>query len=59
MNRKKKLNDVYNKKLKKLNSKLKVSSKPKYISKADRQQLVATEIDLRMDDSSIVSEAQL
>jgi hypothetical protein len=37
MNRKKKLNDAFNKKLKKLNSKLRVSNKPKYISKAERE----------------------
>lgn len=36
MNRKKKLNDVLNKKLKKMNAKLRVSNKPKYIAKADR-----------------------
>ena len=59
MNRKKKLNDAYNKKLKKLNSKLKVSNKPKYISKADREKVVEIESDLRVDDASIVSEAQL
>ena len=36
MNRKKKLNDAFNKKLKKMNAKLRVTNKPKYISKADR-----------------------
>ena len=59
MNRKKKLNDAYNKKLKKLNAKLKVSNKPKYISKADREKVGEIESDLRVDDASIVSEAQL
>lgn len=37
MNRKKKLNDAFNKKLKKLNAKLRVNNKPKYISKAERE----------------------
>jgi hypothetical protein len=43
MNRKKKLNDAYNKKLKKHNAKLRVINKPKYISKADREIIVSTE----------------
>lgn len=33
MNRKKKMNDAYNKKLKKHNDKLRIINKPKYISK--------------------------
>ena len=43
MNRKKKLNDAYNKKLKKHNAKLRVSNKPKYISKAERENILITE----------------
>jgi hypothetical protein len=43
MNRKKKLNDTYNKKLKKMNDKLRVSNKPKYVSKADREKIAVTE----------------
>ena len=43
MNRKKKLNDAFNKKLKKQNDKLRVSNKPKYIAKADREKIVSTE----------------
>lgn len=43
MNRKKKLNDAFNKKLKKMNAKLRVTNKPKYISKAERENLVSTE----------------
>lgn len=43
MNRKKKLNDAFNKKLKKLNAKLRVSNKPKYISKAEREKIALTE----------------
>ncbi|MDU0113158.1 DUF2986 domain-containing protein [Psychrosphaera aquimarina] len=36
MNRKKKINETFKRKLKKANSKLHKSNKPKYISKADR-----------------------
>lgn len=43
MNRKKKLNDAYNKKLKKMNDKLRVSNKPKYISKAEREKIALAE----------------
>ncbi len=43
MNRKKKLNDALNKKLKKMNAKLRVTSKPKYISKAERENIALTE----------------
>ena len=43
MNRKKKLNDAFNKRLKKHNAKLRVVNKPKYISKADREKIAAAE----------------
>lgn len=43
MNRKKKLNDVYNKKLKKHNAKLRILNKPKYISKAEREKMATDE----------------
>lgn len=43
MNRKKKLNDALNKKLKKMNAKLRVTNKPKYISKAERENSASTE----------------
>jgi hypothetical protein len=43
MNRKKKLNDAFNKKLKKMNAKLHVSNKPKYISKAEREKIALAE----------------
>lgn len=46
MNRKKKLNDAFNKKLKKMNDKLRVSNKPKYISKAEREKIGLTESQL-------------
>jgi hypothetical protein len=41
MNRKKKINDAYNKKLKKVNAKLRVNNKTKYISKAERENIAA------------------
>jgi hypothetical protein len=43
MNRKKKLNDALNKKLKKHNDKLRIINKPKYISKAEREKITLTE----------------
>lgn len=39
MNRKKKMNDTLNKRLKKANAKLHTSNKPRYISKAERAKL--------------------
>ena len=39
MNRKKKMNDAYNGKLKRHNNKLRIINKPKYISKADREKI--------------------
>lgn len=39
MNRKKKINSILKKKLKKANSKLHTSNKPKYISKAERAKM--------------------
>ena len=47
MNRKKKLNDAFNKKLKKLNAKLRITNKPKYISKADRENIALAESQLQ------------
>jgi hypothetical protein len=43
MNRKKKMNDACNKKLKKHNDKLRITNKPKYISKADREKMALEE----------------
>ena len=45
MNRKKKINDTFKRKLKKANAKLHKSNKPKYVSKADRALLEAKEVD--------------
>jgi hypothetical protein len=39
MNRKKKMNDILKKKVKKANLKLQTSNKPKYVSKAERARL--------------------
>lgn len=39
MNRKKKINSILKKKLKKANAKLHSSNKPKYVSKAERAKL--------------------
>jgi hypothetical protein len=39
MNRKKKINSILKKKLKKANAKLHTNNKPKYIAKADRAKL--------------------
>jgi hypothetical protein len=43
MNRKKKINSILKKKVKKMNSKLHTSNKPKYISKADREKMALEE----------------
>ncbi len=48
MNRKKKLNDDYNRKLKKMNAKLRVSNKPKYISKAERESIAQAEAENKL-----------
>lgn len=44
MNRKKKMNDILKKKVKKANSKLHTSNKPKYVSKAERAKLAEEEV---------------
>ncbi|MGF1841806.1 DUF2986 domain-containing protein [Vibrio clamense] len=43
MNRKKKINDILKKKMKKQNAKLHSSNKPRYISKAERAKMEAEE----------------
>jgi len=43
MNRKKKMNSILKKKVKKMNAKLHTSNKPKYVSKADRAKLAEEE----------------
>lgn len=39
MNRKRKINDILKKKIKKMNAKMHHNSKPKYVSKAERAKL--------------------
>jgi len=45
MNRKKKINSIYKKRMKKLNAKSNTNVKPKYVSKAERARLAALEND--------------
>ncbi|MGL5429144.1 MAG: DUF2986 domain-containing protein [Vibrio sp.] len=55
MNRKKKINQTLQKRLKKQHAKLHPSNKPRYISKAERAKLAAeqeTNIDLAISDSN-------
>jgi Protein of unknown function (DUF2986) len=56
MNRKKKLNDAYNKKLKKVNAKLRVSNKPKYISKAERENIALAAAESQLQDKAATLE---
>jgi len=53
MNRKKKLNDAFNKKLKKLNAKLHISNKPKYISKAEREKIALAENQAQSEQATV------
>lgn len=50
MNRKKKMNNILKKKVKKANAKLHTSNKPKYVSKAERARLAAEEEQNVIDD---------
>jgi hypothetical protein len=43
MNRKKKINDALNKRMKRHNAKAHVNNKPKYISKAEREKIALAE----------------
>lgn len=43
MNRKKKMNSILKKKVKKMNAKLHTSNKPRYISKAEREKIALEE----------------
>ncbi|WP_086984334.1 DUF2986 domain-containing protein [Vibrio aphrogenes] len=58
MNRKKKINSILKKRLKKQNSKLHTSNKPKYISKAEREKMAleAQESALTSDDVTLPEE---
>lgn len=52
MNRKKKMNSMLNKRMKKANAKLHSSNKPKYISKADRAKMELEQQDQTAVESS-------
>ncbi|NRA53254.1 MAG: DUF2986 domain-containing protein [Gammaproteobacteria bacterium] len=43
MNRKRKMNAILNKKIKKMNAKLQHNNKPRYISKAERAEIEAAQ----------------
>jgi hypothetical protein len=50
MNRKKKINQALKSKVKKMNAKLQNSSKPKYVSKADRVAVAEKEAETHLAD---------
>jgi hypothetical protein len=50
MNRKKKINQTLKSKIKKMNAKLQNSSKPKYVSKADRVAVTEKEAETHLAD---------
>ncbi|MBA6288954.1 DUF2986 domain-containing protein [Colwellia sp. MB3u-4] len=50
MNRKKKINQALKSKVKKMNAKLQNSSKPKYVSKADRVAVAEKEAEIHLAD---------
>lgn len=52
MNRRKKINDTLKKKAKKAKAHLKVSNKPRYISKAEREKLSENHTDTEAEDQS-------
>ncbi|ANO34701.1 DUF2986 domain-containing protein [Vibrio breoganii] len=53
MNRKKKINQIFKKRMKKQNSKLHTSNKPKYISKAERAKM---ELEAEQTEMSVEQE---
>jgi hypothetical protein len=55
MNRKKKINQTLKSKIKKMNAKLQNSSKPKYISKADRIAIAEKEAETHLADCTEIS----
>ncbi|MBL4828436.1 MAG: DUF2986 domain-containing protein [Aliivibrio sp.] len=56
MNRKKKMNSILNKRLKKANAKLHTSNKPKYISKAEREKMELEQQDQTSTETSTHNE---
>ena len=55
MNRKKKLNSIFNSRLKRAKAKLSSSNKPKYISKADREALAKQQA---IDEQSVADNVE-
>ncbi|MDA7746996.1 DUF2986 domain-containing protein [Psychromonas sp.] len=53
MNRKKKINSILQKRLKKINAKIAPNSKPKYISKAERAKLAEQEAEQNTQSESL------
>jgi len=59
MNRKDKLQKIYNKRLKRARAKLNTSSKPRYISKADRAKAEAeAKVETETENSAVESDTQ-
>ena len=56
MNRKKKINSILKKRLKKINAKNAPANKEKYISKAERAKLAAEETKQVISNESLISE---
>jgi hypothetical protein len=56
MNRKKKINSILKKRLKKMNAKANPSNKPKYISKAERAKLAAQENQQNLQNENSAAE---
>ncbi len=52
MNRKKKINSILKKRMKKINAKANPSNKPKYISKAERAKIAENELTPTQENSS-------
>jgi len=59
MNRKDKLQKIYNKRLKRARAKLNTASKPRYISKADRAKAEAeVKVEAEIENSEVGSDTQ-
>lgn len=56
MNRKKKINSILKKRLKKINAKVAPANKTKYVSKAEREKIAVTESTEQVQNESITSE---
>lgn len=56
MNRKKKMNNILDKRIKQMNAKKNPSNKVKYVSKAERARLAALESDSVLENESEIAE---